>query len=122
MECLVDDTCDGAGSCTDNGFETSGTACGDASDTECTDPDSCDGSGSCQPNDATSGTACGDPSDTTCTNPDSCDGAGVCAANNEANGTSCDDGNSETFNDQCTDGICAGVFCCLLYTSDAADE
>jgi len=38
--CHEDDTCDGAGSCTDNGFTTNGTACGDYSDTECDNPDS----------------------------------------------------------------------------------
>jgi hypothetical protein len=45
--CVLQDTCDGSGSCVDNGFEDAGTACGDRAMTECTDPDSCDAGGVC---------------------------------------------------------------------------
>jgi len=45
-QCTNQDTCNGAGACTDNGFEPGGTSC-DADGDFCTDPDTCDGSGTC---------------------------------------------------------------------------
>ncbi|MHC5110793.1 MAG: S8 family peptidase [Planctomycetota bacterium] len=107
--CIVQDTCDGNGACTDNGFVATGTACGDASDTECTNPDTCDGSGTCQDNHETAGTTCGDAGNTLCTDPDSCDGSGACQGNHATNGTACDDLVACTVGDVC-DGIgtCAG--------------
>src|SRR5258705_284976 len=49
-ECTNQDYCSGSGSCTDNGYQSSGSACGSSSDTDCDNPYSCDGAGGCQPN------------------------------------------------------------------------
>jgi hypothetical protein len=87
-ECDVEETCL-AGVCPADGFEPSGTACGDPSNTDCTNPDTCDGSGNCQDNHESSGFPCGDPSDTDCTNPDTCDGAGSCQDNHESTSVVC---------------------------------
>lgn len=53
----------------------SGTACGDATDSDCTDPDTCDGLGKCLANDAADGTPCADG--IACTGAEVC-GAGTC--------------------------------------------
>ncbi|MDX2170107.1 MAG: hypothetical protein SF182_23755 [Deltaproteobacteria bacterium] len=87
-ECDVAETCSG-GACPADGFESSGTACGDPSDSACDNPDSCDGSGSCLSNLEPAATACGDPSDTACTDPDTCDGAGTCDSHDEPATTVC---------------------------------
>jgi hypothetical protein len=85
------DTCDGSGSCTDNGFKGAGTACGSSAATECTNPDTCNGSGVCLANDKPAGTNCGDAG-TECVNQDTCDGSGSCTDNGfKAAGTGCGD-------------------------------
>ena len=57
-ECDVPEFCNADGTCPADGFEPSGTACGDGSDTVCDDPDTCDGSGSCQDNHEPTSTEC----------------------------------------------------------------
>ncbi len=44
--CINQDTCDGSGACSDNGFASDSTSC-DADGDQCTGPDACDGSGVC---------------------------------------------------------------------------
>jgi len=44
--CTNQDTCDGSGGCSDNGFASASTSC-DADGDQCTGPDACDGSGVC---------------------------------------------------------------------------
>ncbi len=44
--CTNQDTCDGSGGCSDNGFASDTTSC-DADGNQCTGPDACDGSGVC---------------------------------------------------------------------------
>ncbi|MEK7731947.1 MAG: PxKF domain-containing protein [Planctomycetota bacterium] len=106
-QCVYQDTCNGSGSCTDNGFKDSGTACGSSADTECDYPDHCSGTDeSCEPNYETAGAACGNGADTDCDNPDTCNGSGACQANNSPDGTSCNDGNVCTANDTCSGGAC----------------
>ena len=104
------DKCDGAGSCTDNGFKASTTACGSPSDTECDNPDHCSGtSAACLPNYEPVGTACGNPTNTTCNGADTCNGVGACQANLAGNGTTCNDGNACTQTDTCQAGLCTGA-------------
>ena len=76
----MQDTCNGAGACTDNGFVAAGASCGSAGDTECTNPDTCDGSGTCLANDEAAGFLCGDAG-TACVVQDTCNGAGACTDN-----------------------------------------
>ena len=109
VECLVDDACDGSGACQNNGPESFGTTCGDATDDACTNPDSCDGSGSCLDNDASAGAACGDQG-VECLVDDACDGAGACQDNgNEANGTPC----GLPTDDECTNPDSCQAGACL---------
>ncbi|MFP6579302.1 MAG: hypothetical protein VCC02_05800, partial [Myxococcota bacterium] len=57
---------------------------------------------------ALAGTSCGDPGDQ-CTNPDSCDFSGSCIdAGWVSEGSVCSDDDPETFNDQCSAGVCEG--------------
>ena len=109
-ECVLADSCNGAGACTDNGFVSSGTACGDGSDTECTNPDTCDGAGACQDNHEASGFACGDTG-TACVVQDTCNGGGTCTDNGFFSaGTSCGDPS----NTDCTNpDTCDGSGTCL---------
>ena len=106
-ECTVADTCDGAGSCTDNGFAAAGAACGDAGN-ECTVADTCDGAGACTDNGfEAAGTACGSAGDQ-CTDADTCDGSGSCdSGGSVAAGTTCDDSNPLTAGESCLEGVCA---------------
>ncbi|MDG1959102.1 MAG: hypothetical protein P8K07_11285 [Candidatus Binatia bacterium] len=107
-ECTLQDTCDGAGSCVDNGHEVVGANCGDAGD-ECTIQDSCDGSGTCIDNGYQNvGTNCGDDG-SECVIQDTCDGTGSCTDNGVASpGTACGVGGSECIlQDTCdASGIC----------------
>src|SRR5262249_13874844 len=85
------DKCDGTGVCHDNGFQPSGTACGDHSSSECDGADTCNGGGTCEANHVAAGTNCGDPG-TECTNQDKCDGTGLCHDNGfQPSGTACGD-------------------------------
>jgi uncharacterized delta-60 repeat protein len=102
-------------------FDSAGTACGSASDTDCTNPDTCNASGTCLSNNESNGapcgdqgvdcrvndtcqagacqnngfaplgTSCGSSADDQCDNPDSCDASGTCLSNNESNGSPCGD-------------------------------
>ncbi|MFP6580218.1 MAG: hypothetical protein VCC02_10525, partial [Myxococcota bacterium] len=84
-------------------YETTGSACGDGTDTLCDSADSCDGSGSCQDNLAAAATTCGDAGGE-CIIQDLCDGAGACSDNGYvANGTACGDG---------TDTLCDSADSC----------
>jgi hypothetical protein len=106
IECLVNDTCDGAGACTDNGHQADDTPCGDDTSSECDAADSCLG-GVCQDNIADIGAPCGDQG-VECLVDDTCDGAGGCTDNgNQDNGTPCDDGAGA-----CEDGVCVPVGPC----------
>ena len=137
-ECTNQDYCDGGGLCADAGFIAAATSCGDGATTcsgqdacdgagtcavnhladdiscgddgdECTNQDYCDGGGSCGDSGfALAGTSCGDPGDQ-CTNPDSCDFSGSCIdAGWVSEGSVCSDEDPETFNDQCSAGVCEG--------------
>ena len=76
--CDAAEVCDGVSTtCPANGFQMSGTPCGNPLADACTDPDSCDGVGTCQSNDAGSGTLC--PDDGNPCTTDQCDGGGSCA-------------------------------------------
>ncbi|HEX2880406.1 MAG TPA: hypothetical protein VHO25_12815, partial [Polyangiaceae bacterium] len=88
-DCTNQDKCDGSGACTDNGYQSAGTGCGDDTDTECDDADTCNGTGTCLQNFVAANTACGSSSNTDCDNPDSCDGSGACQVNHEVSGFSC---------------------------------
>jgi hypothetical protein len=102
----MQDTCDGTGTCTDNGFQPATTSCGDTGD-ECTMQDTCDGGGNCTDNGfQPEFLACGDAG-TQCTNPDTCDGAGSCTDGGiVTNGTACSDGDVCTEDDVCGAGAC----------------
>lgn len=119
-QCLNPDACNGTGMCLPND-PPNGTACGDPTATECNGADACQ-AGLCSANLVSAGTACGDPTNDQCLNPDGCDGAGACLPNDEPDGATCDDGNAETFNDECTGGICAGVSCTEDVDCDDANE
>jgi MYXO-CTERM domain-containing protein len=109
VACHVDDTCDGAGTCSDNGLATEGAPCGNTTATECDAADTCDAAGVCHTNLAVSGAACGDQG-IACHVDDTCDGAGACTDNGTlANGTACGDASdTECDNaDTCLDGACA---------------
>ena len=57
--CDVAESCDGIGNdCPPDGFATSGTACGDGTDTACDNPNTCNGTGTCQDNFEPSTTEC----------------------------------------------------------------
>ncbi len=88
-DCDVAEFCDGNGNCPDDGFESSGHACGDQTDTDCDNPNTCDGNGACLENFEGAGTSCGSASDTVCDNPDTCDGSGSCLVNHEPITTEC---------------------------------
>ena len=114
-ECIVQDTCDGYGTCDDNGFVSAGTACGDPSDTTCTDPDTCNGSGTCLENNEPTTVSCrADAGE--CDVEEFCDGAGNCPAQAfEPAGTACGDSANTT----CTDpDTCDGSGTCQA--NDAA--
>jgi hypothetical protein len=78
-ECDVPEYCDAAGACPANGFEPTGTACGDPSDTICDDPDTCDSTGACQVNHEPITTLCREDAGE-CDLEEYCDGAGSCPA------------------------------------------
>jgi hypothetical protein len=78
-ECDVPESCDGAGSCPADVFESSGTSCGDPSNSICDAADTCDGSGTCEDNVATTTVTCRGEV-TECDAPELCDGAGSCPA------------------------------------------
>jgi hypothetical protein len=74
----------------------------------CSAQDTCDGSGTCDVNDLIATTTCGDAGDQ-CTNQDFCDGSGLCGDSGfVANGSVCSDEDPETFDDQCSVGLCLG--------------
>ncbi len=104
-ECTNQDTCDGLGVCTDNGFQSAQTACGDAG-TECTNQDTCDGLGVCTDNGfQPAQTACGDAG-TECINQDTCDGLGTCTDNGfQPAQTACGDAGTECTNQDTCDGL-----------------
>ncbi len=105
-ECTNQDTCDGLGVCTDNGFQSAQTACGDAG-TECTNQDTCDGLGVCTDNGfQPAQTACGDAG-TECINQDTCDGLGGCESTPAEDGLYCDD--SQEGDERCYDGECLSI-------------
>ncbi|TNF26799.1 MAG: hypothetical protein EP329_20630, partial [Deltaproteobacteria bacterium] len=102
----VQDTCDGSGACTDNGFVTAGTACGSASDTVCDDPDSCDGAGTCLANHASTSVVCRAQAGV-CDQAELCDGAGACPADAPApDGTACSNGVFCDGAETCSSGSC----------------
>ena len=103
-ECTNQDLCDGAGSCSDNGFQSAATDCGDAG-TECINQDKCDGAGSCSDNGFQSAaTDCGDAG-TECINQDKCDGAGSCSDNGfQSAATDCGGAGTECINQDKCDG------------------
>jgi hypothetical protein len=116
VACHVDDTCDGNGACTDQGFVATGTACGDPANNECTAADTCTAAGTCSPNHVAAGTACGSNTNNDCTDPDTCSGAGVCNANHAPVGTTCGD----TSNTACTDpDTCDAAGACLANNAAA---
>lgn len=108
--CTLADTCDGAGTCVDNGFQPVDTACGDAGDDECTNPDTCDGAGTCLANHEASGTSCGDTG-TECVVQDTCDTSGNCVDNGfQPAATACGD----STDGECSDpDTCDGAGSCL---------
>lgn len=86
--CDVAETCDGTNStCPADGFEGSGTPCGNPINDACTDPDTCNGAGACQANHATAGTSC--PDDGLVCTADQCDGGGSCLHPAGNAGTEC---------------------------------
>ncbi|HEY5944545.1 MAG TPA: SdrD B-like domain-containing protein, partial [Kofleriaceae bacterium] len=88
-ECDVPEYCDAAGECPANGFEASGTACGDPSDTICDNPDACTGTGECVVNHEPVTVLCREDAGE-CDVPEYCDAAGACPANGfEVFGTAC---------------------------------
>lgn len=107
-ECTLQDTCDGAGSCIDNGHAVTGSSCGEAGDA-CTIQDTCDGVGNCTDSGYESvGSNCGDAG-SECTIQDTCDGSGSCTDNGvQGLGTACGNGGSEcTLQDTCDAlGLC----------------
>jgi cysteine-rich repeat protein len=119
VECLQNDSCDGNGNCTDNGYEASGTACGDSSDSECSNPDTCNGAGTCSPNNESVGSACGDQG-VECLQDDTCDGSGNCSDNGyAASGTACGDQNSS----ECDNAdSCDGAGACLANFVDSGES
>jgi hypothetical protein len=112
-DCFVA-VCDGSGACDQGGgFENSGYACGDQSDTVCDNPNTCDATGTCLENHEPATVNCGDAG-TQCTNQDTCDPAtGQCKDNGyksdcnaaECNGSgACDQsGGFEALNTACGD-------------------
>jgi hypothetical protein len=120
----VDDACDGAGACTDNGLEPDGTACGDPTVDQCNDADTCQ-AGACAPNWVASGTPCDDG--LFCNENEACDGAGACAGgtpNPCGDGVGCTDDSCDEAADACVnapnDGSCDdGLFCNGAETCDA---
>ena len=91
IECRLDDTCDGAGTCQFHGYAEPGTECGDDSDSACDAPDTCNASGTCLPNHEPDTTACGTPA-ATCRFADHCDGNGECATGGAWTTGSCPQG------------------------------
>ena len=114
-ECIVQDTCDGAGTCVDNGFVAATTSCGDAA-TECSDQDTCDGAGVCAVNHFDASTTCGDAA-TDCSDQDTCNGSGTCVVNDLPAETAC------TADDKtCTRDICNGSGTCTHPAGNAGTE
>lgn len=115
-ECLNQDTCDGAGTCVDNGVAPAGTPCGDTG-ADCRKQDTCDGAGSCTDNGfQPEGTSCSDDGNP-CTD-DVCTAGGTCGVPNSA---PCDDGDACTSGEHCVDGVCgegAPVLCPSCETCD----
>ncbi len=112
-ECDVAELCDGAGSCPQDGFEPTGTSCGEPAASVCDHPDTCDGSGGCQANSESANTVCRqDASD--CDVAEFCDGAGRCPDDAlESAGTPCGDPRSTIcdYPDTCDDsGSCQANF------------
>ncbi|MFI5298260.1 MAG: hypothetical protein ACHREM_09200 [Polyangiales bacterium] len=119
--CTASDQCHGVGTC-----DTSTGACSNptvADGTTCTGANACYQTNSCQAGTCTGSNA------VTCTAEDQCHAAGVCSPSTgtcsqpaRANGTSCNDANSNTVNDVCTGGVCAGTDFCIGVTCSASDQ
>ena len=79
--CEFQDTCDGSGTCVDNGVKPIATVCRAAGD-DCDPAEVCDGLGTACPSDVIqpSGTFCG-PAPDLCEEQDTCDTAGMCVDN-----------------------------------------
>src|SRR5206468_80208 len=136
--CVNQDTCNGTGSCTDNGFKPAGTPCNNGNACKHTDTCLADGCAGCNTdiypareigseagsasvnqdtgngsrtwltNAEPAGTSCGDAG-TACVNQDTCNGTGSCTDNGfKPAGTPCNDGNACTQTDTCLAGVCAG--------------
>jgi len=114
VECLVDDTCDDAGTCTDNGFEPTGTYCGSARD--CPDDacngffaefypddghDTCDDSGNCIQYSCAM-------EDTYCTDDDAIDGV-----NGLTCGAECDQDSDCSMGEECVNCVCTPIGECV---------
>ncbi len=94
---MVQDTCNGGGSCTDNGFVADGSSCDDGN--VCTTVDACI-AGACaggSPLDCNDGNVCTD---------DSCIPTSGCLSIN--NTAPCDDASACTIVDTCNAGVCVG--------------
>lgn len=97
-QCQSSSTCDGNGGCV-IGNKPDNTGCNDG--VACTAGDVCK-----------SGACVGTPYTCTpnqCQTSATCTGTGTCAVVLKSDGTGCNDGSSCTFNDQCTNGNCAGT-------------
>jgi len=88
-DCDAQNTCDGAGGCTEN-YLGAETVCR-ASLHDCDAEEVCPGDSKLCPDDLMEpiDTPCGDPTDDVCNKPDTCDGAGFCRANLEPITTEC---------------------------------
>ena len=119
--CTKNDKCS-AGSCQGSSYSCKPGQCQAAS--------SCDGKGGCKTTAKANGTVCSDGNSCTyndkcsagsckgssysckpgqCQAASSCDGKGGCKTTARANGTVCSDGNSCTYSDKCSSGICKGT-------------
>jgi len=116
-QCTNQDTCDGSGTCVDNGFKANGAPCGSAQANACNGADTCNGGGVCETHVAPAGTPCGDAG-TDCTNQDRCDDSGSCIDNGvQPAGTPCSaDGNL------CTDDVCDTTGGCGVPNSATCDD
>ena len=107
VECLQDDEC-ASGACQDNGFETSGTACGGAPSGSCDLQDACDSAGVCQANFEPSTTVCNAGSGDICDPDELCPGVAdqACPADGTASqGTVCNVGSGDICD---PDEVCSG--------------
>ena len=87
-QCTNQDTCV-SGTCNDNGFNPSGTACGSSSDTVCDNPNTCNGAGTCNDNFELNTFECRADAGV-CDVAENCDGAGSCPDDGfEPAGTAC---------------------------------